>query len=223
MKSILAFVIKDIKNEIRAKELLFSMVTFSLLVIAIFNFSFPLSREMVDVTIPSFLWISFVLAGILGLSRSFNLEKENDAIKGVLLTPINPSYIYISKFISNTIFLLVLEIILIPLFVIFFNYDLWNNLKSLSFVLIGGTVGFSAVGTLFSTMAINTKLREVILPILVFPIIIPLLINVVKVTSVILRDEPIHDVWYSVKLILVFDVIFFVTGAVVYEFVLEDD
>lgn len=223
MKKILAFLIKDLKNEYRTKELFSSMFTFSLLVIVIFNFSFNFSRELVENAIPSFMWISFLFAGVLGLSRSFSIEKENEAIKGTLLTPTSRSILFISKFFSNLIFLMMVEIILIPLFIIFFNYDMKGSLYALIFIIFAGTCGFVSVGTLFSAMSINTRLREVILPILLFPIILPLLINAVRVTQTILNGKSLENVWYSIELIIAFDIIFLVASALVYEYVVEDD
>ncbi len=223
MNKILAFLIKDIKNEYRTKELFSSMFTFSLLIIVIFNFSFNISRELVEKAIPSFMWISFLFAGVLGLSRSFGIEKENNAIKGTLLTPTSRSLLFLSKFLSNFIFLLMLEIILLPMFIVFFNYDLKGNLPDLMFIIIAGTCGFVSVGTLFSAMAINTRLREVILPILLFPIILPLLINAVRVTQSVLNGKSLEKVWYSIELVIAFDIIFLLVSALVYEYAVEDD
>lgn len=223
MNKILAFLIKDIKNEYRTKELFSSMFTFSLLIIVIFNFSFNISRELVEKAIPSFMWISFLFAGVLGLSRSFGIEKENNAIKGTLLTPTSRSLLFLSKFLSNFIFLLMLEIILLPMFIVFFNYDLKGSLPDLMFIIIAGTCGFVSVGTLFSAMAINTRLREVILPILLFPIILPLLINAVRVTQSVLNGKSLEKVWYSIELVIAFDIIFLLVSALVYEYAVEDD
>lgn len=223
MKKILVFLIKDLKNEYRTKELFSSMFTFSLLVIFIFNFTFNLSKELLDDVMPSFLWISFLFAGVLGLSRSFGIEKENDAIKGTLLSPTSRIVLYLSKFMSNMIFLLTMEIILIPVFLVFFNYDIKGSIYSLIFIIIAGTVGFVSIGTLFSAMSINTRLREVILPILLFPIILPVIINAVIVTQYVLKGKPLEKVWYSIELILAFDLIFLTVSALVYEYVVEDD
>lgn len=223
MKKILVFLVKDLKNEFRTKELFSSMFTFSLLVIVIFNFSFNLSREILDDVMPSFLWISFLFAGVLGLSRSFGIEKENDAIKGALLSPTSGVVLYLSKFISNMIFLLAIEVILIPVFLVFFNYDVKGSIYDLVFIITAGTAGFVSVGTLFSAMSSNTRLREVILPILLFPIILPVIINAIIVTQSVLKGKPLEKVWYSIELILAFDLIFLTVSALVYEYVLEED
>jgi len=223
MKKVFLFLLKDIKNEYRTKELFSSMFTFALVIILIFNFSFNISRELLSYAVPSFMWICFTFAGLLGLSRSFGIEKENEAIKGVLLSPTSPVLIYISKFLSNFLFLFILELILLPLFIVFFNYDISGSILVLYSIIITGTIGFVSVGTLFSTMSVNTRLREVILPILLFPIIIPLLINSVRVTFVILNGQPLDKVWYSIKLIIAFDIMFLFTSAIVYGYVLEED
>ena len=193
MRKVFLFLLKDIKNEYRTKELFSSMFTFALVIILIFNFSFGISRELMGYAVPSFIWICFTFAGLLGLSRSFGIEKENEAIKGVLLTPTSPALIYISKFLSNLLFLFLLELILIPLFIVFFNYDIAGNILLLYLIIFTGTIGFVAVGTLFSTMAVNTRLREVILPVLLFPIVIPLLINFGKHSFSVSRHLPQWD------------------------------
>lgn len=223
MKKILNIVIKDIKNEFRTKELFSSMLTFALLIIVVFNFSFSFSGELLSHAIPSFLWITFTFAGILGLSRSFSNEKENEAIKGVLMSPTDRSLIYIAKFISNTLFLLILAFLLVPMFILFFSFEIKGSLFHLLIVILAGTAGFVSVGTLFATMSINTRLREVMLPILLFPIILPLLINLVKVTEVVLSGKSFENIGYSIKLIIAFDIIFFTISALIYQYVLEED
>lgn len=223
MNKILAFLIKDLKNEYRTKELFSSVFTFALLIIVIFNFTFSFSRELVEKAMPSFIWISFLFAGILGLSRSFGTEKDNDAIKGTLLTPVNRSVLFISKFLSNLVFLTVIELILFPLFIVFFNYEIKGSIPGLIVIIISGTAGFVSVGTLFSAMSMNTRLREVILPIMLFPVVLPLLINAVRVTQAVMSGKPLEKVWYSIELIFAFDLIFLIASALVYEYVLEDD
>lgn len=223
IRKIVVFILKDFKNEFRTKELFSSMFTFSLLVIVIFNFSFSFSKELLNKAVPSFLWISFIFAGVLGLSRSFSIEKENDAIKGTILTPTSSMVLYFSKFLSNLVFLLLMEALIVPLFIIFFNYNMSASVTDLAFIIIAGTAGFVSVGTLFSAMSINTRLREVILPILLFPIILPLIINSIRATQAVLNGESLGKVWYSIELILAFDLIFILVSSLVYEYVTEED
>ena len=222
MKKILAIVRKDIVTELRTKELFTSMLTFSLLVIVIFNFAFQFSTELVRLAAPAMLWITFTFAGVLGLSRSFALEKEGNAVLGLLLTPTDRSLIYFGKMISNTLFVFVVGMVIVPMFVLFFNYSFVDTLVPLIPVIFLGSLGFVSVGTLFSAMAINTRLREVLLPILLFPIIIPLIVSAVKLSGQVLEGESIAGASSALQLLVAFDIIFIAACAVVFEYVIEE-
>lgn len=222
MKKILAIVRKDIITEMRTKELFTSMLTFSLLVIVIFNFAFQFSAELVRLAAPAMLWITFTFAGILGLSRSFALEKEGNAVLGLLLTPTDRSLIYFGKMISNTLFVFVVGLVIVPMFVLFFNYSFMDTLLPLIPVIFLGSLGFVSVGTLFSAMAVNTRLREVLLPILLFPIIIPLIVSAVKLSGQVLDGKSVTGASSALQLLVAFDIIFIAACAVVFEYVIEE-
>ena len=222
MKKIWAIIWKDIITELRTKELFASMFTFALLMIVIFNFAFDFSAEIIPFAAPAILWISFTFAGVLGLSRSFALEKEGNSILGLLLTPTDRSLIFAGKMIGNIIFVFIVEAIILPIFVLFFNYNLFGNAVPLLLVILLGTIGFVSVGTLFSAMALNTKLREVLLPILLFPIIIPVIFASVKLCSAILNGRPINEAGSSLQILVSFDIIFLVLCAIVFEYVVEE-
>jgi heme exporter protein B len=222
MKKIWAIVWKDILTELRTKELLVSMFTFALLIIVIFNFAFDFSVELIAVAAPAILWISFTFAGVLGLSRSFALEKEGNSIFGLLLTPTDRSLIFLGKMIGNIIFVFIVEAIILPIFILFFNFNLFSDVIPLLFVILLGTIGFVSVGTLFSAIALNTKLREVLLPILLFPIIIPVIVSSVKLSSSILNGRGIGETGSSLQILVSFDIIFLVLCAVVFEYVVEE-
>ncbi len=222
MKKIWAIVWKDIITELRTKELFSSMFTFALLIIVIFNIAFDFSAELVPVAAPAILWVSFTFAGVLGLSRSFALEKDADAIQGLLLTPTDRSLIFFGKMLGNLIFVFVVELIILPLFVLFFNYDLSNHLLPLLLIIFLGTIGFVSVGTLFSAIALSTKLREVLLPILLFPVIIPVIASSVKLTTAIMDGKTIVHALSAFKVLVSFDIVFVVVCAVIFEYVLEE-
>jgi heme exporter protein B len=222
MKKIWAIVWKDILTELRTKELFASMFTFALLIIVIFNFAFDFSAELIPVAAPAILWVSFTFAGVLGLSRSFALEKEGNSILGLLLTPMDRSLIFLGKMIGNIIFVFIIEAIILPIFVLFFNYNIFGSILSLLFVILLGTIGFVSVGTLFSAIALNTKLREVLLPILLFPVILPVIVSSVKLSSSILNGRAIGEAGSSLQVLVSFDIIFLVLCAVVFEYVVEE-
>jgi len=221
MNKVWAIIKKDIVTELRTKELFSSMLVFALLVIVIFNFAFGFSVDLLDLAAPAMLWISFIFAGVLGLSRSFALEKEGSAIIGMLLTPTDRSLIYAGKMISNTIFVFIVGLITVLMFILFFNYGL-TTLVPLIPVIFLGSVGFVSVGTLFSAMAINTKLREVLLPILLFPIIIPVIVSAVKLSEQVLDGNSLFAASFSLKLLVSFDIIFLTACTVVFEYVIDE-
>ncbi len=222
MNTIIAIVYKDLLSEFRSKDMFITMFTFSLIIIFIFNLVLDLSSNMKNIISPAVLWITFLFSGTIGLGRSFAIEKESQAIMGMLLTPADRSLIYTGKFLSNLIFLLIVEIITIPVFVVLFNYEFNLKLLSIFFVIFLGTVGFVTVGTLFAAISLNTRLREVLLPILYFPVIIPVLLNSVRITSFLLNGQTLRDNLPSLQVLIAFDIIFFAAGILLYEYLIEE-
>lgn len=222
MRNIIAILYKDIIIELRTKELLSAMFTFALLLLVIFNFAFSLSTEVIKFAAPAILWVSFTFAGVLGLSRSFAIEKEGNSIMGLLLTPVDRSVLFFGKMIGNFIFVMIVELIILPLFSLFFNFSFTDVLLPLLLVIILGTIGFVSVGTLFSAVALNTKLREVLLPILLFPIVIPVIISSVKLTGSILQGDSLLFNDSALHILISFDLIFIATCAVTFEYVVEE-
>ncbi len=222
MNTFTAILWKDIINELRTKEIVLSMAAFSVVLVVIFNFSLVINKDNISYLVPSLLWISIIFVGTLGLSRTFAIEKENSAITGVLLSPIDRSVLYLSKVISNLLYILIIQFLLLFLFLFLFNINLDINLKLLIIVMVLGAIGFSALGTLFSTMAINTKLRELLLPVILFPLIIPVIINAVKATSLLFSGKGYAEISPFLNILISFDIVFLVASALVYEFVVEE-
>ncbi len=222
MKTVIAIIKKDILSELRSKDTFVSMFTFSLIIIFVFNLVLDLTSNIKNSISPAALWITFLFSGSIGLSRSYYIEKESEAIKGILLAPVDRSIIYLGKFFSNLIFLLIIEIITIPIFIILFNYEFSITFLEILVVLIIGTIGFSTVGTLFSAISLNTRLREVLLPLLYFPIIIPILLNAIRVTSSLLSGGSLSDNGSSLQVLIAFDIIFLSAGVLLYEYIIEE-
>lgn len=221
-KKALLITMKDLKIEMRSKEVLLSMLIFVLIVVAIFQFAFePGTKDASDYA-PGLLWVAFTFAGVLGLSRTFMIEKENDCLQGLMLCPVDRGAIFLGKMIANIIFMGVMEAIALPLFSIFSNFNILPHLKWLALIMALSTIGFSCVGTLFSSMSVNTKTREVMLPILLFPIIVPIIIGAVKSTGRILLGDPYGNFAAWVKLLAAFDLIFLVACYLVFDFVIEE-
>ena len=219
-RKVLAIVQKDVAVELRTKEMLSSMFVFSLLVIVIFSFAFELRVEDVRKVAPGVLWVTFIFAGMLGLNRSFVLEKDKGCLEGLLLCPVDRSAIYFGKMLGNVIFMLIVEAIILPIFSILFNVSLFQPVLLLIVVL--GTLGFAGVGTLFSAMAVHTRSREVMLPVLLFPIVVPAMIAAVKATGGILDGLLFSEIARWLRLLAVFDVVFLAISFMTFDYVVEE-
>ena len=223
MKNILNIVWKDLVIEYRSREIFPTTLLFSVLILLIFNFAFEFKSEVKPNTISAMLWITFTFSGILGLSRSFTLEKENDAIFGMTLTPVYKIYIFIGKFISNLLLIVLMELFVIPVFILFFNLNITEILLPIIGVVILGTIGIISIGTFFSAMVVNTRLKELMLPVLIFPLIIPVIFNSVKICTAIIEGKDFYHYKSSLQVLISFDIIFLTICAVLFEYLLEDN
>ena len=214
-----AIVRKDLALEGRSREMLSSMFIFALIVILVFSFSFELRIEQASQVAPGVLWVAITFAGMLGLARSFVLERDQGCLDGLLLCPVDRGVIYLGKMISNLLFISMTEAILLPLYLALF--DLPFRLLLLPIVLLG-TLGFSAVGTLVSAMTVHARAREVMLPILLFPLVMPALIAAVKLTGGVLDGQAWPEMRRWIQLLAGFDVIFVVVSYVAFEYVVEE-
>lgn len=213
---------KDLVTELKTRELFSSMFIFAVLVIIIFIFSIDLSIVRANEVGPGILWVAFLFAGTLGLNRSFMLEKENGCLEGLVLTPADRTVIYFGKLISNLIFLLIMEAFILPLFMIFFNVDIMSHLGPLLVVILMGTLGFCAIGTLLSSLSSNLKTREIMLPILLYPLIVPVMIAMVRMTGQLLDGKSLGTMMNWVGLTLAFDIIFIGVSILTIDHILEE-
>jgi heme exporter protein B len=214
-----AIVRKDLALEGRSREMISSMFIFALIVILVFSFSFELRIEQASQVAPGVLWVAITFAGMLGLARSFVLERDQGCLDGLLLCPVDRGIIYLGKMVSNLLFISMTEAILLPLYLALF--DLPFHLLLLPIVLLG-TLGFSAVGTLVSAMTVHARAREVMLPILLFPLVMPALIAAVKLTGGVLDGQAWPEMRRWMQLLTGFDVIFVVVSYVAFEYVVEE-
>jgi heme exporter protein B len=221
LRKVLAIAAKDITAELRTKEMMSAMFVFSLLVILVFNFAFNLRVENAATLAPGVLWVAIAFAGMLGLGRSFITERDRGSLEGLLLAPVDRSAIYFGKMIGNVVFIAAVEIIILPLFVIFFNQPLLI-VPGLVGVVVLGTIGFAGVGTLFSAMVIHTRARDVLLPILLFPVVTPVLLSAVRLTAGILDNLPFAETQNWLGLLVAFDVIFMTVSFMLFEYIVEE-
>jgi heme exporter protein B len=227
VKSIKAFwdsvwtvVWKDLVVELRSRELISSMLVFSVLVILIFYYSLELDSQTREKLTPGVLWVTFAFAGTLGLNRSMAMEQDHGCLDGLLLAPVDRNAIYFGKVLGNLIFMMGVEAIVLPIYGIVYNVNLFN--PGLFLVIFLGSLGYVAVGTLLSSMAVQTRTRDILLPIILFPIVIPLLLAAVKATGGFLSGIPYSEISRYIQLLIVYDLIFIAVAYMVFDFVVEE-
>ena len=222
LRSALTVTAKDIRIELRTRELLTSMFVFALVVSVLFNFTLDLKPTQVNDIAAGLLWLIFAFAGILGLNRIFVAESEAGTLQGLLAAPIDRAALYLGKWLSTVLFIVVAQLINVPVFALFANLP-FQNLPGLIPVLVLGTLGFSAVGVMFSAIAANTRMREVMLPILLLPLATPVLLAAIELTSAALASQPFETVRHWWSLLIAYDVIFVTVGMLTFEAITQDD
>ena len=218
-RKVIAIAWKDTLSEMRTKEIIASVLVFTLLVIVIFNFAFSASQEMMVLVAPGILWVTFAFAGVLSLNRSFILEKEEGCLEGLMVCPVSRETIYVGKMLASLLFMLIIEAIALPIFALLFNLAVLS--PQLIVITVLTTVGFVAVGTLFSALAVNTKAREMVLPILFLPIVVPLIISAVEASGLALSGEQWGSLASWLGIIGAFDAVFLVVSFLVFTYVIE--
>jgi heme exporter protein B len=212
---------KDLLVERRSKETLNALLFFSLALLFVFQFALGPDRERLGAVLPGLLWLGFILSGVLGLGRAFLVEREHDCWEGLLLTPGDKSAIYLGKLAGSLALMLVVEALVLALFVVFFNVDLGPALPGLALVIVLGTIGVAAVGTLFAAMTAQVRARELLFPVLLLPVLVPVLLGTVKVTEALLLRESLADVAHWLKLLIAADVVYLAIGLLTFDVILE--
>jgi heme exporter protein B len=211
-KAVSAVVWKDLQAEFRSRELFSAMLVFSLLIILIFNFALELDIKTRQSVTAGVLWATFAFAGTLGLNRSMAIEKDRGCLDGLLLAPVDRSAIYFGKVISNLAFMLIVEVIILPVYSVLYNVNLFQP----------GLLMVILLGTLLSAMSVQTRTRDILLPILLFPVIIPVLLSAVKASSGFLEGVEISEIILPINLLIVYDIIFISLAFMFFEYIVEE-
>jgi heme exporter protein B len=214
----LAILWKDVRYELRSKQTWIGMGLFAIIVLVIFNFAFDLRVDNVAAVAPGALWVAFVFASILGLGRTIAAEREKGSLDRLLLCPVDRKAIYLAKLLGNVLFIGVVELVALPIFSVLFNVPLFAG--ALIPIVLLGTLGIASIGTLFSAMAAATSARELLLPILIFPLIVPVVIGAVRATGSLLITVSNEPPWLG--LIAAFDIIFLSLSMLMFEYVIEE-
>jgi heme exporter protein B len=211
---------KDILSELRTREIISSVLVFAVLVLVIFNFAFDLDSDLMLQVAPGILWVAFTFSGVLALNRAFIPEKEENCLEGLMGCPVAREAIYVGKAFGSLFFMLLIEAVILPVFALLFNIAVFK--PELIAVTLLATIGFVAVGTIFSALAVNTRAREMVLPILFFPIISPVIIASVKACTIVLNGQSWGDMTIWLVIIIAFDVIYLTVPFLVFPFVIEE-
>ena len=222
MRAAIAIVKKDLRMEFRSKESILAMWIFSLLIFVIFNFTFEVSRLVMLEIAPGLLWVAFVFSGMFGLNHSFALEKENGNLRAMALMPVDGGQIYVGKFLSVTLIMLMFEALIFPIFIIFYDLQLSLQTFKLLPVLLGGTIGFTSLGTILSAVAVHTRNQQILLSLLLWPLVSPIIIWSVTLTGMVLGGEITSSFYPLLTRVVAFDVIFFTLSYMLFDFILED-
>ncbi|MBD3336214.1 MAG: hypothetical protein GF355_11925 [Candidatus Eisenbacteria bacterium] len=221
LRAVAALIRKDLVVELRSREALLSMGFFALLVVVLFGFTME-ARRVDPVVAPGMLWVAFSFAGVLGLNRTFGVERENGCLTGLMLCPVDRSAVFLAKMITNTVFMGLVELVTLPVFAALLRVDLLAHLGPVVWITFLGTLGFAAVGTLLSAVASQARARDVLLPIILYPIWIPLLVAAVRATAAVLEGRPLAEAAGWLRLMGIYDLVFFVLGLLLFEYVLEE-
>lgn len=217
-KKVFSILWKELISEFRTKDILTSVLVFALLVIVIFSFAFE--PQKIEMVASGILWVAFTFGGVIGLSRTFVPEKDKGSLEGLMLCPVSREVIYFGKMLGSLAFMLIVEVIVLPVFLVLFNLPIF--IPRLVLIVVLATIGFVCIGTLFSALAVNTRAREIMLPILFFPIVSPIIIAAVKSTALILAGGSWDSLSSWLGIMAAFDVIFLVVSSLVFGFVIEE-
>jgi heme exporter protein B len=222
VRAALAIAGKDLAVEWRTKTAFVSSMTFAVLVLAVLYFARdPTAVSAVQVA-PGALWVTFTFAAMIGLNRAFLLERENRAMDGILLTDVPPVAVFFGKLAANLVFVGTVELVSLPLFILFYDVPIGRGLPALALITIMATVAFVAVGTLLSSMVVRTRFSELMLPLLLLPFLVPPVVGAVQVTARILAERPLSEVQGWLKLLAAFDIVFVTLSTLLFEATLEE-
>ena len=215
-----AIIWKDLAAEWRSREMVSAMLVFALLVIFIFNFALELNPQVRASLTSGILWVTLAFAGTLGLNRSMAVEKDRGCLDGLLLAPVDRTAIYFGKTIGNLVFMLLVAAIIVPIYSVLYNVNLFN--LGLIAIIILGAWGYVSVGTLLASMTVQARTRDVLLPVLLFPVAIPLLVAAVKASGGFLDGSAISDIAPWLNILVVYDVVFTAVAFMVFDYVVEE-
>ncbi len=220
LSATLAIAWKDVRLEIRSRDTVVSALIFGLIVVVVFNFGLNRTPGSLAPVAPGLLWVAYGFVGVLAMNRAFAREQEQGALDGLLAAPVSRDAVFLGKMLGTLAFMLVIEVVLLPVFAVML--DLPTLSAALGLIILLATVGFATVGTFFAAIAAQTRSREILLPVLFFPVIVPVIIAAVEATALVLQGGPMLPVWTRwLPLLVVFDALFLVICPWIFGYVFE--
>jgi len=220
VRMILTIAGKDLRSELRSKDTINASLSFAVVILLLFSFAFDMSPQQVHEMGGGLLWLVFMFAGALILNRSFSRELPNDCLDALLSSPATGAQLWAGKAIANYVLVLAVEAACLPVFSVFYNVSLLAQVPKLAVVMLLGTWALTIIGTVFSAMTVNLRLRELMLPTLLYPMLIPALLAAIQCTGAILNPDSTADntIWY--RLLVAYDVIFTLLASALVEVLL---
>lgn len=212
---------KDLVLELRRRESLLTMFFFGTLLLFVFHFAFDLAPDRVAEMTPGLLWLAFLFTGTLGLAQLYEAERTNHCLDALLLSPMDRGALFLAKTLFNIILMVLVELFVFPLFWILFNLQSWEAVPLLFCVALLGTVGFCVLGTLLSAVTLKARARELLLPLVLFPLMVPVILATIRCMEAILQDGQIGDAVQWLRLLIGFDVIFLTVGVLLFDWVID--
>ncbi len=217
-----AIVRKDLMLELRSRERVAAMGAFAVLAGVLFNFSIDTTAVRPQDVAAGLVWMTMVFAGLLGVGRTFHIEAQDGALQGILMSPIPKDAVFLAKVISNFLLVFAVALLVLGVFALFFGLDLTHNVGWVALVLGLGSLGFVALATLFAAISTGTNMAETLLPILVFPLLVPMVVFGVGSTGRLIAGRPFTEVEGNVRMLGAFAVAAVAAGAVLFRYVVED-
>lgn len=212
---------KDLLLELRRHESLMTMFFFGALLLFVFNFSFDLSPTRVSELAPALLWLAFLFTGTLGLTQLFESERENHGLDALLMSPMDRGALFLAKTCFNIILMVLVELVVMPLFWILFNLPSWRPLPALFLIVLLGTIGFCVLGTILAALTLKARAREILLPLVLFPLMVPVILATIRCMEALLRLGELGDALPWLRLLIGFDVIFLTIGILIFDWVVD--
>jgi heme exporter protein B len=214
---------KDLLIEFRSREIVYTTLCFAVSCLLVFAFGFVRDGRAVEDAAAGILWVAIAFSGTLALGRAFERERQNETLRGLLMAPIPRAALYVGKLTSIVLLLIAVEIVIVPMAGIMFQAPMLDHPLMLAALVLTGTIGFAGVGTLFAAMLVRTRSRDVLLPILLYPVTVPVMIAGVRGTAALLADEPsiaMARLWLS--MLILFDVMFVTLALWTFESVMTE-